>query len=184
EHGLSLNDARVFLQDRAGTLWIAPQGGGLNYFREGKFGVLTAKDGLANDFVWAIYEDADDILWIGTQYGLSRYAKGQFFTFTRKQGLFDDLINQLLEDDAGNFWISCNHGIYRVSRQHLNDVAAGRTNRVHYVAYGESDGMESSETNGENQPAGWKSRDGRLWFPTTKGLVAIDPKIHRDNGLA
>jgi signal transduction histidine kinase len=36
--------------------------------------------------------------------------------------------------------------------------------------------MESSETNGESQPSGWKARDGRLWFPTVRGVVVIDPK--------
>ncbi len=39
------------------------------------------------------------------------------------------------------------------------------------AAFGTADGMESSETNGENQPAGWKARDGRLWIPIIKGVV-------------
>ena len=32
-----------------------------------------------------------------------------------------------------------------------------------------------AEGNGGGQPAGWKARDGRLWFPTTKGLAIVDP---------
>src|SRR5205823_5791821 len=43
-------------------------------------------------------------------------------------------------------------------------------------AYGTSDGMKSRECNGGFQPAGWKTRDGRLWFPTEKGFVVIDPR--------
>jgi signal transduction histidine kinase len=35
--------------------------------------------------------------------------------------------------------------------------------------------MLSSEGVGANL-AGWKMRDGSLWFPTTKGIVAIDPR--------
>jgi hypothetical protein len=37
--------------------------------------------------------------------------------------------------------------------------------------------MKSAECNGSGnaQPAGWRSRDGRLWFPTQKGIVAVDP---------
>jgi signal transduction histidine kinase len=35
--------------------------------------------------------------------------------------------------------------------------------------------MKSSECTGEAQPAGWRTRDGRLWFPTVKGVVVIDP---------
>ncbi|MCP5048186.1 MAG: hypothetical protein GY940_13525, partial [bacterium] len=37
-------------------------------------------------------------------------------------------------------------------------------------------GMKSRECNGGCQSAGWKSRDGKLWFPTIKGLVAVDPE--------
>ena len=51
-----------------------------------------------------------------------------------------------------------------------------RLHRLEVAAFGTADGMESSETNGEGQPAGWKARDGRLWFPTTLGVVVIDPK--------
>jgi signal transduction histidine kinase len=35
--------------------------------------------------------------------------------------------------------------------------------------------MVSAETNGETQPAGWKGKDGRLWFATLKGLAVLDP---------
>jgi signal transduction histidine kinase len=41
--------------------------------------------------------------------------------------------------------------------------------------------MESSETNGEHQPSGWKGSDGRLWFPTTQGLVVVDPDLYKSN---
>src|SRR6185436_12316880 len=34
--------------------------------------------------------------------------------------------------------------------------------------------MVIDETNG-GQPAGWQTPDGKLWFPTIKGLVGIDP---------
>lgn len=42
------------------------------------------------------------------------------------------------------------------------------------VTYGTADGMVIDETNG-GQPAGWRTADGKLWFPTIKGLVSIDP---------
>jgi hypothetical protein len=35
--------------------------------------------------------------------------------------------------------------------------------------------MKSGEANGGTQSSGWKSRDGRIWFPTLKGAVVIDP---------
>src|SRR5205085_8798172 len=95
--------------------------------------------------------------------------------FTTQQGLFDNVVNDVLEDNHGNLWISCNRGIYRVSKAQLNAVADDTARTVEYVSYGVSDGMLSSETNGEIQPAACKTRDGRLWFPTTDGIVMIDP---------
>ncbi|HKQ07204.1 MAG TPA: triple tyrosine motif-containing protein [Blastocatellia bacterium] len=35
--------------------------------------------------------------------------------------------------------------------------------------------MRNIECNGGRQPAGLKSRDGKLWFPTMDGVVVIDP---------
>jgi len=44
-----------------------------------------------------------------------------------------------------------------------------------------TDGMESAQCNGLAKPAAWKTRDGRLWFPTSKGLVMVDPKTIKIN---
>jgi len=90
------------------------------------------------------------------------------------------VVNNIQEDEFGCLWLSGLHGIYRISRQQLNEVAAGRRSSVECLAYGEADGMLSSECNGgENQPAGCKDRKGRIWFPTMQGVVVVDPKEMR-----
>ena len=40
---------------------------------------------------------------------------------------------------------------------------------------GTKDGLLSVEANGGRQPAGWKTADGRLWFPTMGGVAIVDP---------
>jgi signal transduction histidine kinase len=72
--------------------------------------------------------------------------------------------------------MSSNQGIYRVSRKELEDFAAGRTAMVTSTAFGKSDGMLITECNGGRQPAGIKTRDGKLWFPTQDGVAIIDPE--------
>src|SRR5262249_22458658 len=109
---------------------------------------------------------------------------GRFFTFTTAHGLLDNLINHILEDDDGFLWFSCNRGIFRIARAELNAVAAGKKSEVVCAVFGTADGMPSAETNGEHQPAGCKARDGRLWFPTTMGVVVIDPKKLANNEVA
>jgi signal transduction histidine kinase len=106
---------------------------------------------------------------------LNRFKDGRIISITTRNGLFDNIVSRILEDGHGNFWMSGNHGIYRVSRTELNDFAEGRSSSVTSIPYGVADGMKTSETNGGGQPAGWKTQDGKLWFPTIKGVVSIDP---------
>ena len=173
--GLSHKDVRAIVEDRNGGLWIGTNGGGLNYFQDGRFTSYSVEDGLSNVNAWSIHIDSEATVWVGTEYGLNRFKDGSFTQYFQEHGLFDDLVNHILEDDFGNLWISCNRGIYRVSKRELNDFAEGKLEGIRHVAYGTADGMLSSETNGENQPAGCKTRDGKLVFPTSKGIVVIDP---------
>jgi diguanylate cyclase (GGDEF)-like protein len=181
KQGLSNEMVLAMSEDRGGRLWIGTDGGGLNVLEGGHFKTYTTEQGLAHNVVFRIYEDAEETLWIGTNGGLSRFKDGKLASVTRKDGLFDDRLWQILEDDAGYLWMSCNKGIFRVRKGELDDLLEGRTASITSEAYGTSDGMRSSECNGNAQPAGWKAKDGTLWFPTTKGAVWIDPKRIRRN---
>ena len=67
-------------------------------------------------------------------------------------------------------------GIFRVRKADLEAQANGTLEVAPTVAYGRADGMQSTYCNGEARPpAGWKTRDGKLWFPTIRGIVVIDP---------
>jgi signal transduction histidine kinase/ligand-binding sensor domain-containing protein len=174
--GLSFPEVRALHEDRSGDLWIGTFGGGVNRLRDGRFTVWRRRDGLSNDFVYCIHEDRDGALWIGTLgEGLSRIQDGRVTVFRVQDGLFHDMIFQVLEDDRDDLWMSTNRGIFRVARRELLEVAAGRRPSARSVSYGIADGMKTTECTGGPQPAGWRGRDGRLWFPTRKGLVVIDP---------
>jgi hypothetical protein len=126
--------------------------------------------------LFAIHEDVDHAVWIGTYGdGLFRLKDEKITQITTKEGLYDDVVYQILEDDHRNFWMSSNRGIFRVAVKELNDVADKKITRVSSVNYGTADGMKSSECNGNSQPAGIRTRDGRMWFPTTNGVAIIDP---------
>ncbi|MEW6125522.1 MAG: two-component regulator propeller domain-containing protein [Acidobacteriota bacterium] len=178
-NGLPDNFVRTLYEDRAGNLWIGTQHGGLCRLKDGKFDSFTTRDGLANNFVVSFFEDPQNNLWIGmVDGGLSRFRDGKFSNVTAKDGLYDNVAFQILpdtDDDSANLWVSCNKGIYRVSLKELNEFADGRIGSVTSFVYGITDGMLSRECNSAS-PAGWKTRDGNLWFPTTRGLVKIDPQ--------
>ncbi len=179
--GFPSNLVRCLYEDQAGHLWIGGERG-LTRLKDGQFTTYTTQDGLAHDSVCAIHEDRDGVLWIGTYGGgLSRFRDGKFTNYTTREGLFDDVVFRILEDGQENLWMSCNKGVFRVSKRELNDFAEGRVQTITSISYGAADGMKSSECNGGSQPAGWKTRDGRLWFPTIRGVAVIDPNNIRLN---
>ena len=167
---------RSMLETRDGTVWLGTSTNGVAQIQAGTVSYFAQTNALGRS-VWSIYEDKKNgALWFGTDKGLTRYQRGEFFAFTTQHGLLEDRVNCVLADDDGFLWLSGLQGIYRVQIADLNDVADGRVRSVEPFALGTADGLKRAETNGEKQPAGWKARDGRLWFPTVRGVVAIDPK--------
>ncbi len=78
---------------RAGErhLWIGTYGGGLHRFDPslGTFEVFTTHEGLANDAIYGIVDDALGRLWISTNGGISRFhpETGEFRTYDNNNGL-------------------------------------------------------------------------------------------------
>ena len=174
--GFSLEDVRVIIEDAFGDLWIGGYGG-LARLHDGQFTRWTKADGLPSNNIWSMHIDNDGVLWIGTyDGGLARFKQGRFTSYSEREGLFNDGVFQILDDGLGNFWISCNRGIYRVSKRELNEFAGGTISKITSVSYGKVDGMLSAECNGGIWPAGTKTRDGKLWFPTQDGVAVIDPR--------
>ncbi len=180
--GLATDYATVLVEDRSGNLWIGGQGG-LTRLSGGRFTSYTVRDGLPSPTVRSPYVDRENVLWIGTyDGGLGRFENGQFTRYTTRDGLFSSGVFQILEDSRGYFWISSNQGIYRVQKQELNEFAAGKISAITSIACGKADGMRSIECNGGHWPAGIRTRDGKLWFPTQDGVAIIDPEQVPING--
>jgi PAS domain S-box-containing protein len=174
--GLPENRTRVILQDSRGTLWIGTFGGGLCRYDEGRFTCLTTKDGLASNMIVTLREDAHGTLWIGTRDGgVSRLIDGRVHSYTTREGLFDNTVHTTIEDGHGYVWISCNKGIFRVPLHEFDELDRGAITRLHPDVFQNADGMRSHEAN-SGTPASARTADGRLWFTTVRGAVAIDPQ--------
>ncbi len=171
--GLSSDTISVLLGDADDGLWIGTYGGGLNLLRDGKFAVFGQEGEFPSLDVWALYQDANKALWVGTGGGLARLKAGKVTTYDTTQGLFADTVYQILEDSNGYLWMSSPKGIFRTLKQDLEDYAKGTVSFVRSVSHGKAYGLSVGERNGGN-PAGWKTRDDKMWFPTTRGVVVLD----------
>lgn len=167
---------------RDGALWFGSDSGGLSRYDGARLTTYTTDDGLPSDAVRALHADADG-LWIGTRGGgLTRYDGDRFVTFTTADGLPDDIVFRILEDDRGDLWLNTGRGgLARLEGDALADAARARAAGAREPAapaplvLGHPDGLRSIEGVGGFHPAGWKARDGRLWFPTHEGVVVVEP---------
>src|SRR5690606_32307501 len=87
----------------------------------------------------------------------------------------DSRLTCILADGGGHLWFGSLGGILRVKKQDLLDAIAGRKARVSWLQLDRSDGLLSRECGGGFQPAGWRGRDGRLFFSTVRGVAALQP---------
>ncbi len=181
--GLITNHIRALYTGRDGSLWIGFRDSGLARWKDGKFTVYTEEEGMPDVSVFSFHEDDAGHLWMASNGGLVLLEDGGFTVYTTRQGLFDDTTYRILEDDRGRMWISSSKGIFHVSKRELDEVAAGRAEVVSSVSFTTADGMKSSECTGGSQSAGWRTREGKLWFPTVGGLVMIDPRVEKSNKL-
>jgi signal transduction histidine kinase len=181
--GLAVDDVRVIAENRSGDLWIGGYGG-LTRIHNGRFTHWADSDVLPSNNIGSIYIDSDDVVWIGTyDGGLGRFDGDRFTRYSMRDGLFNNGVFQILEDGQGNLWMSCNRGIYRVSKQELNEFAAGKRSTITSVPYGKVDGMLNSECNGGYWPAGTKTKEGMLWFPSRTGVAVINPQAVSTNPI-
>lgn len=175
KNGLVDNTVHFITEDRHGALWFGTLGG-VSRYENNQFTNYTTGNGLSNNTVRTIYEDRDGAIWFGTYGGgLIRLKDGRFSVITTRDGLFDDVVSRLIADEYDNFWMLGNRGIFVVERQALNDIADGKKGQLICRSYGVEDGMLTSEGNGGNMYAGWRTRDGRFWFPTIHGYAVIIP---------
>jgi signal transduction histidine kinase len=163
-------------------LFVSTDGGAFYYLRDNAFnnfplkGVIHPVDSYYNDPV-------HHSEWMGTLgSGLLRWQNGTLAHIRVKDGLYDNRIYSILKDDTSNFWMASSKGIFRVSEKELDDFADGKIRAVTSIPF--STGQLRFECQSGVQPAACRTRDGRLWFSTTNGLVVVDPNHLRQNQIA
>jgi signal transduction histidine kinase/ligand-binding sensor domain-containing protein len=172
-------DVDRIVENRDGGLWV---GGveGLFYLRGGKIVRYDQRQGLP-DHIVDIHQDSTGTLWAASYGGgLARFRNGRFRAITTKGGLPNNMLHGIVEDGRGNLWASSNQNIFRLTLKELNDLVDGRISSILPVSYGIAEGMRTSECDG-GSPGGWRTADGRIWIPTLRGVVAIDPTA--SNGI-
>lgn len=123
EHGLPHNMTNSIIQDYQGFLWIGTRDGLVRYagtgFKVYKHDPLDSTT-ISNNWVYTLYEDASQNLWIGTYRGLNKFNRStETFTHYMPNSYFSN-IRAIYEDRSGRLWIgnwSKTGGLYELDRQ-------------------------------------------------------------------
>ena len=154
-----------------GTLWFLSRFG-VGRLREGNAEDLGILEQLPGGAPRDLHISDDGTVWV-TSYGggLARLRDGEFTTYHRGHGLHDNGLSDILEDDQGRLWVNSNAGVQVMRRDDLDAFAAGERQTVPVrLLY-----------TGEGSAGGHRTPDGRMWFNTIDGIVALDPGRYRIN---
>jgi ligand-binding sensor domain-containing protein/signal transduction histidine kinase len=113
----------------------------------------TRADGLAQNAVYAVYEDREGTVWAGTlSGGLSSFRNGSFKTYTTANGLGSNSVASILQTSDGTMWFGTPNG--------LNEFANGQ-----WRIYTSQNGVPPGTVNCLLQDS-----TGTLWIGTANGL--------------
>ena len=128
----------------------------------------TSEDGLAHNSVYALVQDRQGFLWIGTVDGLDRFDGYDFVHYrhdpTDPESLGNQVVRALLEDRDGRLWVGTDDGIGRLDR--------ARDRFVSYV-------LAAGEARSKVVWCLFQDRAGRVWAGSDQGLFRYDGERDR-----
>src|SRR5579859_823087 len=158
--------------DAGGDIWV---GSGNQLLRWSQFRfqeVLTSPSPILC-MLWPRHES----LVLGTLNGLLFHSANGDRLLTQKDGLPGDTVLDVVGDGQDNLWIATTRAIARISHAEWTAYANGKAEHVDPVVYTGVDGLKSNTVLPLNQVSALRAQDGRIWFPTARGLSVVDPNL-------
>jgi len=164
-NGLPRTAPTAFREDTKGNIWIGYYDGGLARYREGRFTLYSAPDGVPAGQVRALILDHAGRLWVATtQGGLGRIDDPtsdhpHCAVLTTADGLSSNQITSLTEDARGHLYVGTGRGVDEL------DPTTG-----HIKHFTTADGLPNDYIN-----VSFTDHLGELWFGTLHGLARFIP---------
>lgn len=115
DDGLAGNKVRVSIETAKDEIYVGTTTGLSIIHADGKIKNFKQNNGLDNEYVMAIYEDTNNIVWVGTDGDGIYLLKDEkiFSHITSENGLAGNVIFKITQDVDGAFWICTGSGISR-----------------------------------------------------------------------
>ena len=115
DEGLAGNKVRVAIEAESGELYVGTTTGLSVIHKDGSIKNFKQIDGLENEYIMALYQDKNGIIWIGTDGGGIYLMRDEhlFSHFDSEVGLAGNVIFKITQNVDGVFWICSGSGITR-----------------------------------------------------------------------
>ena len=156
-------------EDRDGTLWVSTvESGLLKLDRERQQFIRYARepanpDSLNHNATYRVFEDAQGVMWVGTQSGVSRFLRKppSFVSYRHQAGnpnsLSDNMIWSTFIDSQGILWTGTEDGLNRLDpRTRQFTLYQHDPHNAHSLSYNKVSGIQ-------------EDRAGVMWFGTYGG---------------
>ncbi len=131
KNSISSNNIKSIYAAPNDIVWIGTNGGGLNALDVNKdqFYTYTAKEGLANDVIYAILPDTQGNLWLSSNKGITKFSPGNtlkdaptIINYNNYDGLATEFnTGAYYKDKAGNLYFGGLDGFYWFKPDELKD---------------------------------------------------------------
>lgn len=178
------NNVHALAIDNEGYVWSGNFNGGINKINPKTFQITnySHKDNdpssLINNFVFSLYYDPDDLLWIGTMDGIDCFeTKSQQIKHFKPEIFKGTHVYDIFQDQQNNYWFCTYHsGLFFFNKQ--------EDKVIHY----QKDSTQNLNNN--SFISHYIDSGGKIWFGTRDGgLVFYDPDTEKfktydmNNGL-
>ncbi len=143
-------------EDSLSRLWMGTDSGAVVFYK-GKFRQFSTKDGLPNNKINDIQQDAAGNIWLASEGGLTKLdSQGHFSTISRNDGLLSDKCRKVIIDRNDWIWTASPQGLHYFDDQNL-------------VPYNAHTGLVADDIN-----CLYLDNEQRLWIGTSQGISVLD----------
>ena len=151
------------LRTRDGTLWIGTLDQGLVRVAHGRVSTMARHAGLSSDHIYALFEDREGNVWVGTDHGVDRFSE-LVATPTRVMSSIDPTTVLVAHD--GTVWMGTLNGLNRLRGPDM-------------TTYRDREGLP-----GNSIGSLVEDDRGRVWVSTEQGVARFENgKFHRVSGV-
>jgi ligand-binding sensor domain-containing protein/serine phosphatase RsbU (regulator of sigma subunit) len=121
---------------------------------------LDIEQGLKNSIIYALIEEKNGGIWIGTKMGITKYDGKFLSSYTENEGLISNNVSTMFQDSKGNLWIGTRgNGLAKFDGKYFYNYKS-----------------DSALINNSILSI-YESKNGNIWLGTDLGAISLENEV-------